>query len=964
MTNFVIKDDLFFTLEKSEGNTDFPRKFFARKVSGTEIKIRTLSSNEALLVDVWHLDNFTIDGVAFTDVHEAVTALQAILWNEAVVPTPPEPSCDNATFTKDCDRPELLAMLQTQLDELIKIYGAVDGLELTTENIRIEAGQINLNTDQVEALLQQIKELLDANTTGLDCDTPSFSKDCDRAELLDKLQEIIKAVEFAQDTFQVVDCDGNDVGTPQEVIKTVVLNNQLVTICNVDELSGAGTDMELVYSPITKVNNEIANFYTRDKIIFDSKENAEFSRVKEFSTDGFTWTETVPSGTLEIGWITAEVTAEIDLILGAEKQYCGTSTSNNTKLEYLIRQDYTFNNATLEKIALPLEYSLDGLTWTDVAPENTTFTLGACPIELTPPVCIENVSYDLDGGKGIIFEAGKLNSYDALVLAGEMKYTELNSTALVEEGYNHSNGFNQDDKLLPNELKIVNKNSQARTVIKVLQVCGYMPIIADVIDETMVLLTSAEPLSNNTAINVTFTDVPPDGTAGAIGYRVKRYVKNANPNTAITLVDWTEGVANPLITNNGNGTYTYKDDTAVQSVEYMYFYVAYNQVSEGTSNELEASLFPTSFQPSFRTTTTNESITLPMTTTSPVTIDWGDGTTTTQSAPFTKVYAIAGDYDVKVNITASREVTNFRFANAGSATKLIDIKNWGWVKLQLGNNLHGCSNLTVITAKDVPTGLTNLSSFFQGCSKLTSITKLENWNTSNVFHMGFMFSGCTLFNQSVSNFDTTKVTSMGSMFALATSYNQSVSNFNTANVTDMSGMFLSASAFNQPVPFNTIKVTDMRAMFANAKAFNQSVSNFDTANVTNMRVMFLSASAFNQPVPFNTIKVTDMRAMFAYATVFNQPVAFNTAKVTDMNEMFISATAFNQPIVFTIPFVTTLASFVNNSGLNTNNMDNCLINFAGQTTLNNVPMLGNRPRTSASNSAVSTLQGRGWTGLV
>jgi len=63
--------------------------------------------------------------------------------------------------------------------------------------------------------------------------------------------------------------------------------------------------------------------------------------------------------------------------------------------------------------------------------------------------------------------------------------------------------------------------------------------------------------------------------------------------------------------------------------------------------------------------------------------------------------------------------------------------------------------------------------------------------------------------------------------------------------------------------------------------------------------------------------------------------------LTTARNMFSSATAFS-----------------------TTNMDNCLINFAGQTTQNNVNMANNRPRTSASNSAVATLQGRGWTGLV
>lgn len=88
MTNFIIKNDILFSLEKSEGTMDFPRKFFAKKVSGNQIKISTLGSNEVLLVDVWQLDKFTIDGTSYIDVHEAIVALQPIIWNEATG-TPP-----------------------------------------------------------------------------------------------------------------------------------------------------------------------------------------------------------------------------------------------------------------------------------------------------------------------------------------------------------------------------------------------------------------------------------------------------------------------------------------------------------------------------------------------------------------------------------------------------------------------------------------------------------------------------------------------------------------------------------------------------------------------------------------------------------------------------------------------------------------------------------------------------------
>ena len=944
MTNFVIKDDIFFTLEKSEGNMPFPRKYFARKVSGTEIKIRTVGSNEALLVDVWHLDNFTIDGVAYTDVHEAVTALQTILWNEAVSTPPLGEDCEAPVHTKDCDREELMAQLELQLAELVKIYGAVDGLELTTENIRIEAGQINLSTDEVEALLSQIKDLIALR--GSDCANAVFTKDCDRQELLDKIGEVVTALNTNSQAEQVlltsidtkleelvlikdelvtanttlteiktdttatntkldtlitkatdqitelqgikteivagnlkldvivtkltnIDTNINTIKDDVTLIKTSVesidakLDDVVTSLTNIETLITesntlltdilAELDIELIVNTFEK-NNGTINYVQRDTILWDSENSTQISLTTEYSIDGINWTSTAPAGDVILGFKNSA------LILGEEVLNCGVKT-DGTKSEYYIRQDY------LGTEELPLKYSQNRIDWTEDAPVDTTFALGACPVEAITPVCIENVTYDLDGAKGIIFEANKLNSYDAQVYKGEMKYTEKNNVIYVEEGYNHSNGFTQDDRLLPNELKIVNKDANSRTIIKVLQVCGYMPIIADVIDETMVLLVSAEPKADNTAIDVIFTDVPPDGGAGATGYRIKRYVKGANVSTAVTLIDWTEGVANALITNNNNGTYTYKDATAVVAVNYMYFYEAYNAVSEGKSNELEASLYDTSFQPLMRTTLPNETVTLPMTVSSPVTIEWGDGTTTTQTAPFTKTYATAGDYHIKVKITASREVTNFRFVGGGDRLKLIDIKNWGWVRLQNGSNFSGCSNLEKITAKDTPTGLTNMGAFFQSCSKLNQIDNF-NWDTSLVITMRLMFWGCTLFNQPVNQ-------------------------LNTSNVTNMESMFDNARGFNQPV---------------------------------------------NQ---LNTSKVITMEGMFAFAIAFNQPVLFTIPVLTTARNMFSSATAFS-----------------------TTNMDNCLINFAGQTTQNNVNMANNRPRTSASNSAVATLQGRGWTGLV
>jgi hypothetical protein len=130
-------------------------------------------------------------------------------------------SCATPMNTKDCDRQELL-------DVLDNIYGAVDGLELTTENINLNANQINLSTDEVEQLL---KDILKKLTDDLGYDL-----------------EIGSIIEYCR----------NDSGD-----KTKALSRQY--------------------------------------IIFDSKNNAKISEITEWSVDGSTWSTTAPSGMFTIG---------------------------------------------------------------------------------------------------------------------------------------------------------------------------------------------------------------------------------------------------------------------------------------------------------------------------------------------------------------------------------------------------------------------------------------------------------------------------------------------------------------------------------------------------------------------------------------------------------------------------------------------------------------------------------------
>ena len=94
---------------------------------------------------------------------------------------------------------------------------------------------------------------------------------------------------------------------------------------------------------------------------------------------------------------------------------------------------------------------------------------------------------------------------------------------------------------------------------------------------------------------------------------------------------------------------------------------------------------------------------------------------------------------------------------------------------------------------------------------------ISGWNTSQVTHMWFLFSGQGEFNDDISAWDTSSVTTMERMFFYAWSFNQPLGDWRVDNVTNMSWMFCGASSFNQPLnDWRVDNVTNMRAMFCGA----------------------------------------------------------------------------------------------------------------------------------------------------
>lgn len=163
-----------------------------------------------------------------------------------------------------------------------------------------------------------------------------------------------------------------------------------------------------------------------------------------------------------------------------------------------------------------------------------------------------------------------------------------------------------------------------------------------------------------------------------------------------------------------------------------------------------------SFITTWRTTTTNESITIPATGT--YDISTSDGQTFTNvSGSQTITFPTAGDYDV----TISNGITRINFqSNSVSNQKIIDIKQWGTAQWSSFNNaFFNCNDNMTISAIDVP-------------------------NTSNVSDFRFCFFQVRNINVDVSQWDISNATNLASMLR-RTKFNRSLANWNIVNVSNM-----------------------------------------------------------------------------------------------------------------------------------------------------------------------------------
>ena len=164
----------------------------------------------------------------------------------------------------------------------------------------------------------------------------------------------------------------------------------------------------------------------------------------------------------------------------------------------------------------------------------------------------------------------------------------------------------------------------------------------------------------------------------------------------------------------------------------------------------------------------------------------------------------------------------------------------------------GCSSFLINNIEDWDTSnVYDMSYMFYECSKITLLPNLSKWNTSNVEDINNMFSKCSYISNlpDISRWNTSKIKNMSYLFYECHNlkFLPDISKWDLSNVTDIKYMFyrcFKLSNLPEISLWNLSSVNNMMYLFASCISLSTlpNISKWDISNVKNMNSLFYECS--------------------------------------------------------------------------------------------------------------------------
>ena len=215
----------------------------------------------------------------------------------------------------------------------------------------------------------------------------------------------------------------------------------------------------------------------------------------------------------------------------------------------------------------------------------------------------------------------------------------------------------------------------------------------------------------------------------------------------------------------------------------------------------------------------------------------------------------------------------------------------------LSNMFRNCESLQVAPEIDLSSAIESIYSLFEGCKSITRTPKIKNIS-NELSELPYLFKNCIKLEE-VEVFDLNSVINITEMFR-GCELLKEVPIFDTSRVTNMSGMFSACmSLANISEELDLSSATNISNIFNGCVAIT-TIPLLDTSKARNMSGMFSNCTSLRSVPLLDTSNANNMSNMFSGCKLLETVPAFNMSNVQNTSNMFRQcSTLVNVPAIDT-----------------------------------------------------------------